>query len=80
MPRRMIRIGATVVSARVCEICPQHPAIFPTAAYDAHVANHAHPVDPRAKVGLKPLQTHRGGRTIGSHNHQYISVIRTDSD
>lgn len=78
MPRltRIIRVGQAVVTAPVCEICPQQPAIWPKSAFDAHIAGHKMPVEPRAKAGLAPVNRYRGGRPTGARNYASTSLKR----
>lgn len=77
---RAIRVGATVVEARVCTTCPTLPAIWPAALYKRHVAAHEGPQLPlesyawinqqRRRAGLARLRR-KGGRPLGAKNRVY---------
>lgn len=74
-PTRVIRVGATVVRARVCTTCPTQPAIWPAALYKRHIAAHEGPQpelasyawldQQRRRAGLARLRR-RGGRPLGA--------------
>jgi len=69
-PRRTIRVGDSVVSAAVCELCPTAPAFFPDAAFDAHQAEHLKDAAPQS-------QSHRRfspGRPRGARSSNHLGA------
>lgn len=72
--RRKIRIGEQVVSAIVCELCPQRPAIWPASAFAAHVVRHNHADEVSQSLYVAPPEVrYRGGRGTGTRNRRQMS-------